>query len=175
MLRLFLIFILLLASDAALAVDGFQSWKFGMTLGEVKSKNLCNLKIQGKSGKQIETYSCDDFNFNKHNTTAVLYFIDKKLERVILAVGKSYSDMESVAIHLRGEFGSPTAMYDLKAIKAFNAGLRDELSIGFEANTVFLKFFKYNEQAQVTMTYSSEDYYNKALNPRKPSRIASDY
>lgn len=161
--------------STALAVGGFKNLKFGMSVVEVRAYKHCHLEYKQTSEKSVDTYTCHDFKFGSKQTSAAFYFINNKLERVAIDVGDRYNDMELAASFLRDEFGSPSSMFDTRAIQAFNAGIRDELVIGFDDDTVLLKLFKTDGKGEVTLTYSTEDYYTKMLGERRRSNVAADF
>lgn len=173
MFKIFLI--ALLVSEAALAVGGFKNLKFGMSVVEVRAIKYCTLEYKETSEKAADTYVCHDLKYGTKKTSAAFYFINNKLARVAIDVGDRYSDMELAATFLRDEYGSPSSMFDVRAIQAFNDGIRDELIIGFEDDTVVLKLFKTEGKGEVTLTYSIEDYYAKLLSQRRRSHVAADF
>lgn len=170
MIKFFLV--ALVVCTQAYAVEGLKKLKFGMSIVEVRAYKYCKLEYKETSEKAVDTYMCNDFKYGNKSTTAVFFFIKNKLERVAIDVGDRYGDMESVASFLRDEYGSPSSMFDVRAIHAFNAGIRDELTIGFDDDTVILKLTKFDGKGTVTLTYSTDDYYAKILGERKRSMVA---
>jgi hypothetical protein len=171
-IKLVLILVVLVASDLLLAADGYEEIKFGINLEQLKKDKVCSLQARESADKKSVNYICHDFKYAKRKTTALFYFVDQKLERIVFSVGQRYLDMQLAAVGLRHEFGSPTSMFDLSAIKAYNKGVRDQLSMAFDKDTVFLKFFKLDGKSQVTLSYSSEDYYEKFLSGKKETSVA---
>lgn len=167
--------ITVMMSSVAFAVGGFKNLKFGMSVVEVRAHKYCTLEYKQNGEKIVDIYVCHDFKFGSKQTSAAFYFINNKLERVSIDVGDRYNDMELAASFLRDEFGSPSSMFDIRAIQAFNAGIRDQLVIGFNDDTVLLKLFKTDGKGEVTLTYSTEDYYAKLLGERRRSNVAADF
>ncbi|MEQ1723236.1 MAG: hypothetical protein ABL930_08665 [Pseudobdellovibrio sp.] len=83
--------------------------------------------------------------------------------------------MEVAASFLRDEFGSPSSMFDIRAIQAFNAGIRDELSIGFDDDTVLIKLAKIRSKGEVTLTYSTADFYALMLAEKRRNNLAAGF
>jgi hypothetical protein len=149
----------ILFAQVVFAADGFKDLKFGMSLSEVQAKKYCRLEYKETSEKTVDVYVCNNLYLGKQIRSAQFFFINKKFQKIIITVGKNYSDMELAASFLRDEFGSPSSIFDIRAIQAFNAGIRDDLSIGFDQNTVLLKLAKIGVRGEVTLTYSNPVFY----------------
>jgi hypothetical protein len=153
----------ILFAQVVFAADGFKDLKFGMSFLEVEAKKYCRLEYKETSEKAVDVYLCNNLKLGQHTRSAQLFFINKKFQKIMITVGKRYSDMELAASFLKDEFGSPSSMFDIRAIQAFNAGIRDDLSIGFDQNTVLLKLAKIGARGEVTLTYSNPDFYTLVL------------
>lgn len=154
-----IILVLLLLNETCLAKELFEQLRFGMSLEDVKSQNICDLKPKPTHEKKFEVFFCNNFKFRKSPHPALLYFINNKFEKIIVSVGERYHDMEVEAAYLKDEFGSPSSIFDLRAVHLFNEGSQNQLHIAFEKGSVVLKLFRTaSRRGEVTLSYSSEEY-----------------
>lgn len=65
----------------SLAVDGYKSIKFGMTVEQVKNTKLCNFEHETALNPVISMVACSNLSFSGHVTTARGFFISGKLAR----------------------------------------------------------------------------------------------
>lgn len=164
---------LMLPASSLLAVDGYKSLKFGMSLEEVKKTKICGWVDNGAVEiKHIHIIYCLDFKFNGEPIAAAAYFIDNKFLKLVINI--PYSDRNSTLAGLNKKYGSLSRIPSQQSIDNFNSLPNQELWYGFDGDTIYLlcrsnKFYK----KSAALIYTSP-LYDKLLTEKQVNSLKDD-
>lgn len=164
---------LILSANPVFAVEGYKNLKFGMSLEEVKKSKICGWVDDGTLNmKQTHVIYCRDLKFNGESITAGAYFIDHKFLRLFL--GLSYDDRDNILTGLKKKYGSLSYTPSQQSIDNFNNLPNQELSYGFDDNTVYLRYKSDNLYKKIMLLIYTSPLFDKLYNEKQVDSIKND-
>ena len=165
--NIFLLFMLALMSMPAFAVDGYKNFKFGMTIEETKSNS--NTPLHGLMDNEYGVYILSGkILFAGEKRDCSFFFIQGKLLRIAFKIPLSKS--KAVVDSLVEKFGKPSYSSGTKSFEAVDTTPNAEAALGFDSNTVIIKFISDESKIETAvLIYTSLDYEKQVVNNQKQS------
>lgn len=160
------------ASPMALAVDGYQDLKFGMSQKQVLAKTQCSMQRHESGFAGVEYYGCGDFTFGGKLVEAGAFFIDDTFLRFVIVppVDDAFGLMEA----LTNKFGRPSSSSTQAEFEAVDNHPNREAFLAFDQDTVYLRLMSDENYAQnIYLIYTSPQY-EKLLVRNQKSSIMDD-
>lgn len=156
----------------ALAVDGYKNLKFGMTVKEVATSDICTFRPAQAPQAGVTQLNCHDFAFGDHTTSAAAFFIDAKFLRfgfeVPMAMATELVEM------LADKYGPPSFSPSNESLVAIETIPNSSVFVGFDNDTVLLTFFSDEFLIQsASLIYTSPDY-NVLLRNKIKTSVSND-
>lgn len=149
---------LLSLSFSAFAVGGYQNAKFGISKQELKKIYHCNWQ------NDEENLFCDDFKFGNLTTSAYFFFLDNKFERAAFEIPDDY--VEGLIDGLKKKYRLSSPLPE----EVNNPQPNQYYDLGFDDNTVIVRFSYENDMTEsIFLMYSSDAYDNKSLQKQSDS------
>ena len=156
---------LALASNAALAVDGYKNLKFGMSQEDVNNTNICTLSPQNLDVQGVEALGCTDLQFGGKSRMAVMAFMDNKLERVMVI--QDAGSIEGLLAGLSEKYGAPSSVPSAEELQRVNA-TGGSIEVKFDGDTVIVRgTIAHDKSETVLLMYSTPDYDEKLAQQQK--------
>lgn len=140
-----------LSLSASAAVDGFQSYKFGMDIKTIKQQKMCALEKVNE-----DEYYCNNLSLGKIKTDAFLYFVSGKFERIAISI--PIDAVEGIVQALSSKYKLSTELPD----EALSPKPNQIYDMGFDNDTILLRLGYENDMTEsVWLIYTTPDFNQK--------------
>lgn len=160
------------ASQLAVAVDGYQDLKFGMSKKQVFAKQICSLQEYESGYAGVDYFGCMDFTFGGKPVEAGVFFIDDSFLRFVIVppVDDAFGLMEA----LSNKFGSPSSSSTQSEFEAVDTHPNREAFLAYDQDTVFLRLMSDENYMQSIFLVYTSPLYEELLVRNQKSSIMSD-
>ncbi|WP_421173785.1 hypothetical protein [Aeromonas enteropelogenes] len=155
----------------AMAVDGYKSLKFGMTMKQVANEKTCSFRAFSDDGEE-PALECDDFTFGKTKTNAYAYFIDGKFMRFVIDL-PDYRDIDAVVSGLSEKYGEQTSSSTEQEFSAIEQTPNAQVYMSFDKDTVYVMQVSDEDMNQSAMLVYTDINFDD-LNENRAKNAVSD-
>lgn len=157
------ILFLLIFPSTVLAVDGYKDLKFGTSYAQLKKLKKCDLEEQKEfTTKSLRIYQCEDFDFNGKKMLATFHFVNDRLLKITIAVGRSLDENFALTKALKEKYGEFTHKPTHEEVLDYQSGLQESLYASWEKETVVLAIYRSGPNREIVfLSYVSPDFKNE--------------
>lgn len=135
---LYCLLALILSASPLLAMEGYKSLKFGMSLEEVKKNKLCTwVDDETMQTQTSRVLYCFNLKFSGESILATAHFIDNKFLRLGLTL--TYDELNHMLAALEKKYGIMSYTPSKENIKNFNNLPNQTLWYEFAGGAIFLR------------------------------------
>lgn len=123
-------------ASPAMAVDGYKSLKFGMSMEQIVNEKICSFRAlsDDEGGQYLE---CSDFSFGKSHTDAYAYFVNGKFVQLDIVL-PDYKAAGTVIAGLTEKYGSPSSSSTEQELASIEQTPNAQVYVAFDKDTVYV-------------------------------------
>lgn len=156
----------------AMAVDGYKSLKFGMSMKQVANEKMCSFRVI-KDDEEEPYLECHDFSFGKTKTEAYAYFIDGKFMRLAIAL-PDYQAVDTVIAGLSEKYGQPSSSSTDQEFAAIEQTPNAQVYMSFDNDMVYVLQESDEDRVQSALLIYTHSDFDALRDAKAKADVSSD-